>query len=222
MTLSNIEHAVSTVLELNMELTVMNVLGAYLHRVNALLENPDKEPPKLTAISSKTLMQPASSTPVIASVLVRSNQDRPTTTHADAGPDTRTPAAVRLFERALDKYPMPTRKLCTKKAKAPPPNSTSTSDTDSEPPAPMVPTRKFSSEIAQLRREYRRATWNAVDVDAIPATACKCKKCGSLLTSANTRRAIGDRLEELEERAEELEERERELRLKRRRLKARE
>ncbi|EJF55725.1 hypothetical protein DICSQDRAFT_184232 [Dichomitus squalens LYAD-421 SS1] len=79
-------------------------------------------------------------------------------------------AALVTFERAMDKYPMPTPPARTKKSKSQP---------SAVVPAPNG-RKRYSAEVAQLRWEYQQATLRASAAEG-EYHGCSCLSCGGLM-----------------------------------------
>ncbi|OSC98193.1 hypothetical protein PYCCODRAFT_1480792 [Trametes coccinea BRFM310] len=100
-----------------------------------------------------------------------------------ADPNAIAQAAIASFERAMDKYPAPAPPRLAKTNTATVMSATNphSSEKAIDPAAAIEHEccrRPFSSEVAQLRNEYRKALWRVPDADY---SGCTCPSCGSLL-----------------------------------------
>ncbi|KAI0775618.1 hypothetical protein BD413DRAFT_602837 [Trametes elegans] len=153
---TNIDYAIATVQERGHELTVPNVLAAYIHCFAKHVSPEDA-----------------------------------------ADKDAISQAAIVSFERAMDKYPVPSpppalfpSNAVVAKTKGVPqqyPNS----EVARIPPDRGLGKRMFCTEVAQLRNEYQRAMWRVPDGDPNHGR-CTCLSCGCLL------RVRSDQLRKLE------------------------
>ena len=120
-------------------------------------------------------------------------------------------AALLAFERAMDKYPMPSRppkktKTKTKGSKSksafsPNPNTSSNLPKDTQ--LGQVWTKMFSAEVEQLRWDYQQEVLRSAT--GYEDNGCTCLSCGSLAALRDKAALLATEYENLERRLDELE-----------------